>query len=85
MIALSQGFLITSIIYSAVVAFVIDRKFKPAALWLLAAAVFSATGLIHAYELTPNGVENHFAWFTAAPGVLHRLCRGRSGTLDAGN
>jgi len=66
-IALSQGFLITSIIYSAVVAFVIDRRFKPAALWLLSAALFSATGLIHAYELTPNGVENHFAWFTAAP------------------
>ncbi len=66
-IALSQGFLITSIIYSAVVAFVIDRRFKAAALWLLAAAVFSGIGLIHAYELTPNGVENHFAWFTAAP------------------
>jgi adenine/guanine/hypoxanthine permease len=66
-IALSQGFLITSIIYSAVVAFVIDRRFKAAALWLLAAAVFSGVGLIHAYELTSNGVENHFAWFTAAP------------------
>jgi adenine/guanine/hypoxanthine permease len=66
-IALSQGFLITSIIYSAVVAFVIDRKFKPASLWLLAAAVLSAVGLIHAYDLTPNGVENRFGWFTAAP------------------
>ncbi len=66
-IALSQGFLITSIIYSAVMAFVIDRRFKAAALWLLAAAVFSAVGLIHAYDLTPDGVENHFAWFTAAP------------------
>ena len=66
-IALSQGFLITSIIYAAVVAFVIDRKFKSAAAWLLAAAAFSAVGLIHAYDVTPNGVENHFAWFTAAP------------------
>jgi len=66
-IALSQGFLITSIIYSAVLAFVIDRRFKAAAGWLLAASVFSAVGLIHAYEVTPSGVENHFAWFTAAP------------------
>lgn len=66
-IALSQGFLITSILYAAVVAFVIDRRFKSAALWMLAAAVFSAVGLIHAYDVTPNGVENHFAWFTAAP------------------
>ncbi len=67
-IALSQGFLITSIIYAAVMAFVIDHKFKPAAAWLLAAAVFSAIGLIHAYKITPSGVENRFAWFTAAPG-----------------
>jgi len=67
-IALSQGFLITSIIYAAVMVFVIDHKFKRAAAWLLAAAVLSAIGLIHAYKLTPNGVENSFAWFTAAPG-----------------
>jgi AGZA family xanthine/uracil permease-like MFS transporter len=66
-IALSQGFLITSIIYAAVMAFVIDRKFKHAAAWMLGASLCSAIGLIHAYRLTPNGVENHFAWFTAAP------------------
>jgi AGZA family xanthine/uracil permease-like MFS transporter len=66
-IALSQGFLITSIIYAAVMAFVIDRKFKHAAGWLLAASLFSAVGLIHAYKLTTGGVENYFAWFTAAP------------------
>lgn len=67
-IALSQGFLLTSIIYAAVTAFVIDRKFKHAAAWLLAAAVLSSVGLMHAYKLSPNGVENQFAWFTAAPG-----------------
>ena len=66
-IALSQGFLITSIIYAAVMAFVIDHKFKHAAARLLAASLFSAIGLMHAYKLTPGGVENCFAWFTAAP------------------
>jgi AGZA family xanthine/uracil permease-like MFS transporter len=66
-IALSQGFLITSIIYAAVMACVIDRKFKRAATWLLVAAVCSAVGLIHASKLTTGGVENYFAWFTAAP------------------
>ena len=66
-IALSQGFLLTSILYAAVVAFVIDRKFKQAAAWMLAASVLSSVGMIHAYQLTPNGVENKFAWFTAAP------------------
>ena len=66
-IALSQGFLLTSIIYAAVTAFVIDRKFNQAALWMLAASFLSAVGMIHAYRITANGVENHFAWFTAAP------------------
>lgn len=67
-IALSQGFLITSILYAAIMAFVIDRQFKRAAGWLAAAAVCSSVGLIHAYKLTPDGVENAFAWFTAVPG-----------------
>lgn len=66
-IALSQGFLITSIIYAAVMALVIEHRFKQAAAWLLAAAAFSGIGLIHAYQITPAGVENRFAWFTAAP------------------
>ena len=39
---------------------------NPAA-WLLTASGLSAIGLIHAYRLTAGGVENHFAWFTAAP------------------
>lgn len=66
-IALSQGFILTSIIYAAVLALVIDHKFKQAAVWMLVAAFLSAIGFIHAYQITPNGVENHFAWFTSAP------------------
>jgi len=66
-IALSQGFLLTSLVYAGVIAFVIDRKFKHAAAWMLAASFMSAVGLIHAYQITDKGVENHFAWFTAAP------------------
>lgn len=66
-IALSQGFLLTSIIYAAVTAFVIDRRFNQAAVWMLAASGLSAVGMIHAYRITANGVEGHFAWFNAAP------------------
>jgi AGZA family xanthine/uracil permease-like MFS transporter len=66
-ISLSQGFVITSIIYAAIVAFVIDHKFKHAAGWLAGAAVLSAVGMIHSYRLTADGVENFFAWFTAVP------------------
>ena len=66
-IALSQGFLLTSIIYAAVTAFAIDGQFRKASAWMLAASGLSAVGMIHAYRLTADGVENHFAWFTAAP------------------
>lgn len=64
-IALSQGFLITSILYAAVVAFVIRRAYRQAAGWMLGGAVFSALGLIHAYTITPNGVENRFGVWAA--------------------
>jgi len=35
-------------------------------LWSLAAALFSAVGIIHAYELTPGGVASRFG-ILAAP------------------
>jgi len=31
----------------------------------VAASVLSAVGLIHAYDLTPLGVQNKFGWMTA--------------------
>lgn len=64
-IPLQQGFMLSSIIYAAVVAFVIDRQFNRAAAWLLAAAALSALGLIHAYTLSPAGVENKLGWMAA--------------------
>ncbi|MBP8260573.1 MAG: NCS2 family permease [Verrucomicrobia bacterium] len=67
MAALSQGFLLTSMILAAVLALVIDRRFHHAAAWALAGAVLSALGLIHAYELTASGVQNKFG-LLAAPG-----------------
>ncbi len=73
-IALSQGFLLTSMILAALLVFVIERRFLRAAGWALAAAVLSMIGLIHAYQLTPAGVENRFG-FAAAPGfgVMYAL------------
>ncbi len=61
-IALSQGFILTSMLWSAMLVFAVERRFKAAAGWCLAAAVLSAVGLIHAYSLTPQGIENKF-WF----------------------
>ncbi|MDP9002987.1 MAG: NCS2 family permease [Myxococcota bacterium] len=66
-IALSQGFLLTSMVLSAMLVFVLEKRFLYAAGWALAAAFLSMVGLIHAYELTPDGVENRFG-LAAAPG-----------------
>jgi adenine/guanine/hypoxanthine permease len=66
-IALNQGFLISSMILASFFVFVMEREFLKAAYWMLAAALLSFIGLIHAYHLMPMGVQNHFG-FAAAPG-----------------
>lgn len=58
MVSLSQGFMLTCMILSAMLVLVIERHFLAAALWTAAAALLSFFGLIHAYELTPLGVQN---------------------------
>ena len=65
-IALSQGFLLSAMVLAAVVVFIIERQFLRAAAWTLVAAVLSFFGVIHAYELTPAGVQNSFG-LAAAP------------------
>jgi adenine/guanine/hypoxanthine permease len=76
-IALNQGFLLTSMILAALLVQVIERRFLKAALWAGIAAMFSWTGLIHAYELTPAGVQNKFG-FGAATGFRRDLRPQRS-------
>ena len=65
-IALNQGFMLSSMVLAALLVHVIEREFLKAALWSGVASALSLTGLIHAYELTPAGVQNRFGW-AAAP------------------
>lgn len=76
-IFLSQGFLLSSMIFSAVLVFTIEKKFEKAAHWLFAAAAFSMLGLIHAYRLTETGLQNKFG-LVAAPefGIIYLLTGG---------
>ncbi len=60
--ALHQGFLLTSMLFAAVLVYVIERQLLKAAAWLTAAAALSALGLIHAYTLTDFGPINRFAF-----------------------
>ena len=76
-IALNQGFLLSAMVLAAILVFVIERQFLRAAGWTLVAAVLSAVGLMHAYELTPAGVQNKFG-LMAAPdfAVMYALTAG---------
>jgi AGZA family xanthine/uracil permease-like MFS transporter len=55
MLALAQGFILISIFFSAIMAKVIDRQWRAAAIWCLIAAGASATGIIHGFVFTPDG------------------------------
>ena len=59
-IALSQGFMLTCMVLSSMMVFVMERQFVKAALWMLAGSVLSYFGLMHAYKLVPDaGVINN--------------------------
>ena len=66
MISLERGFIFTSMILAAIGVALIERKFAHAAVWSMTAALLSAFGIIHAYELGPGGITSHFG-FMAAP------------------
>jgi len=55
MLCLAQGFMLISIFFSAIIAKVIDRNWRAAAIWCLIASAASAGGIIHGFIFTPNG------------------------------
>lgn len=65
LIALGQGSLLTSMLWCAALALVVQRRFAAAAAWLTVLALLSSFGVIHAYSLTPAGVQSHLAWGAA--------------------
>ncbi len=65
LIALGQGSLLTAMVWAAAMVYIVERRFVPAATWLGIAAALSAVGLIHAYRLSPAGVESQVGWWVA--------------------
>ncbi len=65
LVALGQGALLTSMLWAAALALAIDRKFVQSAAWMFAAAVLAAFGIIHAFALTPSGIEGRIGWWVA--------------------
>src|SRR5947199_6816676 len=52
--SLEQGFLFTSMLLSAAVVGIIERKWHAAAAWCTVAALLSAAGLMHSYQWTAD-------------------------------
>ena len=65
MISLERGFIFTSMILAAIGVALIERQFFKAAAWALAAALLSASGVIHAYEITAGGITSRFGVMAA--------------------
>ena len=73
MIALGQGALLVSMIWAATLVWIIERRFLQASAWMLVAAVLSCFGVIHAYQLTAQGIENRLGWWVAPDFTLSYL------------
>lgn len=65
MISLERGFIFSSMILSAIGVALIERKFARAGVWSVVAALLSALGIIHAYELGAGGITSRFGWMAA--------------------
>lgn len=57
LLLMERGYIFTCMILAAISAFLIDRKFYAAAAWSLVAAIFTAIGLMHAYQITGNNLD----------------------------
>ena len=57
--ALEQGFIFTAMILAAITVHIIEREFRKASVWALAAAALSVTGLVHSYQWTLGDTALH--------------------------
>ncbi len=62
-IALSQGFLLSSMVWAAIVVFLLEGEFLKSALWSAVGMLLAALGLIHSYKLVGNAILNEFSPF----------------------
>ena len=62
LIALSRGYLLSSIFLSSMLVEIIDRKFKNAAGWMLLASALSFVGAVHSFELDQYGISSSYGF-----------------------
>ena len=59
------GFLFTATLWAGIGVHLVERRFATAALWSVIAAVLSAFGVIHGYEIGPAGPLEKLGWGAA--------------------
>jgi AGZA family xanthine/uracil permease-like MFS transporter len=62
LVALSQGFMLSCLVWSGASAHLIDRQFRQAALFMLVGALLAFFGFMHAGQLTAAGAVYHIGW-----------------------
>ncbi|MBI4717360.1 MAG: NCS2 family permease [Planctomycetes bacterium] len=63
----NSGWIVVTLILTAVGTALLDRHYRAAALWCLAASLLTAVGLLHAYRVDGNVVREYFLWQTVEP------------------
>ncbi len=77
LVAISQGFMLTCMIWSALSALLIDQEFRKAAAWAGVGAALSFFGFMHAGSLTPSGGVYEIGWASGARWAAgYALCGG---------
>ncbi len=76
-VAISQGFMLTCMIWSAISAHLIDREFGRCAIWAAMGAVLAFFGFVHAGGITPAGGVYDIGFATGWPWAIgYGLCGG---------
>lgn len=58
----NSGWIVVTLILTAIGAALIDRRYKAAAIWCATATVLTVLGLLHAYRLEGNDIREYFLW-----------------------
>jgi AGZA family xanthine/uracil permease-like MFS transporter len=75
LVALSQGFMLTCLVWSGASAHLIDKQFNRAAAFMGVGAVLAFFGFIHAGQLTAAGALYHIAWASGVHWAIgYALC-----------
>lgn len=70
LISLERGFIFTSMILAAMTVCLIEKHYRRAAGWAVAAALISATGLMHGYRIAEGAIMNAYGPSYTWPFVL---------------